>query len=195
MTRLHKTVIALIGIPILILIFFIPNIYGYFQFKSYCASEGGLRVYEQLEKNVGWQTDDYESAQMAAQINHVAFVRYNDKKDGNSYDLKFIGGYPINEKTFDKKPADEKRPVKYKYEDKNQNYKNELRLRKSSVIVTDVNTSKILVSYSWLNYSVYDRANTVLDGPSNIDCHVTEQKKNGNPIYSPLVYIDTAFYQ
>src|SRR5437868_10592772 len=62
--------------------FFFSNIKGYYRFKQYCEAEGGLRVYEPLERNVGWAAKDKEHAAFTSVLDSVGFVRYieNDKE-------------------------------------------------------------------------------------------------------------------
>ena len=115
MKRPTKTIIALISIPIFILLFFAPNIYGYFRFKSYCSSEGGLRVYEQLEKNVGWLAKDEYDARAVSQLKDIGFVRYIDKNDGNEYDLRYTGNNPQRDSSFEKIFIEDNELTKYNF--------------------------------------------------------------------------------
>ena len=171
MKRPNKTIITLISIPIVVLLFFAPNIYGYFQFKSYCSSEGGLRVYEHLEKNVGWWAKDYGDAHVAAQLKHVAFVRYKNMKDGNYYDLRYIGGNPQHESSFEVNPADQDKAIMYKW-----HYVNDIKYPSSPLIggykeeVLSFKNDKVLVSFTILGFAWFDSNRTPLSINSYQQC-------------------------
>ena len=156
MKRPTKTIIALISIPIFILLFFAPNIYGYFRFKSYCSSEGGLRVYEQLEKNVGWLAKDEYDARAVSQLKDIGFVRYIDKNDGNEYDLRYTGNNPQRDSSFEKKLADSSKSVEYIWNNIGDFLKDELRLKKSGYEILDIKDKRVLAGYYSFYYSKFD---------------------------------------
>lgn len=165
-----KFLVVVLGTPVLLLMFFASNIYGYFRFKSYCANEGGLRVYEKLERNVGWMADDYDSAHMAAQLEYVEFVRYFDKKDGNTYDLRYLGGDPQDDTSFEKKIADESKNIKYVWEDISESVVEEIRLQKYGERILNFKNKKILASYYVFGYEKFDGAHTILGGSTEEYC-------------------------
>lgn len=155
MRQPNKIVVILIAILVLVLIFFSSNIHGYFRFKSYCSSEGGLKVYEQIEKNVGVITDDYDSAHMAVQLQYIDFARYKDKKEGLFYDLRYIGGEPQSLKSYSKAPADHSKDTLYYWKDVNYFVRNEKDLFKFGFEIMDVNRKKVLARYYMFEYLLY----------------------------------------
>ena len=54
MNSLIKFTIWVTAFVVLVGLYFASNIYGYYRFKSICAKEGGLKVYQPLQKGVGW---------------------------------------------------------------------------------------------------------------------------------------------
>mgnify|MGYP000878039264 CR=1 FL=1 len=175
-----KPVIALISIPIVILLFFSSNIYGYFRFKHYCSAEGGLRVYEKLERNVGWLAKDKYEARTAALLDGVGFVRYTDKNDGKSYDIKYIGGDPQDDGSFEKYNMDGSKSIRYVWKSINQPVANELRLRRYGEEILDVKDNRVLAQYYMLGYEKLNRSNTLLDMPTEIYCFNDPVTKFGN---------------
>ena len=64
-----------VGIVVAIAAYFGDNIRGYYRFKELCETEGGLKVFRPLLKNVGWQASSYEDARSAAHFTQIAFAR------------------------------------------------------------------------------------------------------------------------
>jgi len=175
-----KTVITLISIPVLILLFFSSNIYGYFRFKHYCSTEGGLRVYEKLERNVGWWAKDKYDARTVALLDGVGFVRYTDQKDGQTYDIKYIGGDPQDDSSFERKFADEARLLLYRWKYINYRIPEELRLGRHGYEVLNINNDRVLVNYYMFGYSKFERSHTLFDAPSGVGCF-DEKSVNDEP--------------
>lgn len=170
MKPLIKLIVIVSTIPLLIGMYFFDNIKGYLRFKQYCANEGGLHIYEPLEKNVGWWAKDKYDARVAALLKYVDFVRYFDEKDGVSYDLRYLGGSPQRDSSFEKVLSDESKRVLYKWQYINEVVPNELRLRKYGKKISNMNTNKNIVSYINFGYEKLDRDDTILDMPSEQYC-------------------------
>ena len=149
MKRPNKVSIALISIPIMLLLSFASNIYGYFRFQSYCSTDGGLRIYEKLEKNMGWWAKDKYDAKIVSQLKNVDFVRYTEKKDGNAYDLRFMGGNPNEEVSYQIAPADFSKELTYKWLSVYERLGENSRLDKFGQKIVRMSDDKILVT----NYS------------------------------------------
>jgi len=150
-------------IPLLIGLFFFSNFKGYYRFKNYCANEGGLRVYEQLNRDAGWWAESRYDAQVVAQLKYVEFVRYIDKKDGNAYDLRYVGGNPQRDSSFESIPSDVKKQIKYKWVRIRDDIEDEIRLKKFGHQVLDAASDKILVSYYVLRYEIFDSQHLPLE--------------------------------
>lgn len=160
---MRKALIVITVIFLSIGLIFASNIYGYFRFKSYCSNEGGLHIYEQLEKNVGWWAKDYDAAHVAAQLRHVAFVRYKDVRSGNSYDLRYLGGNPQHENSFEVLPSDESKPITYKW-----NYNPHIDMLSGSNVtlskyeVLNFKDDRVLVSFNMFGFSWFNSDKTPL---------------------------------
>lgn len=155
-------------IPLLIVLYFFDNIKGYYRFKQYCEKEGGLKVYQPLEKNVGWLTKDYLYARTISSIDHVDFARYQD--DEGVFDLKYKGDKREVDSSYLKTLASDSKTVIYRWDRVNRMVPNELRLARSGYEIFDINTNKLMVRYYYFNYSRFDRSKTILDAPSSISC-------------------------
>lgn len=181
----------LLAIALTILWYFSDNIKGYYTFKEYCEKEGGLRVYEPLEKNVGWLADDKYSARAASLLGDIDFVRYTDK-NGVAYDVKYLGGDPQKDSSFSVVVSDSEKTVKYQWNRIFKKIPNELRLSFSGYEVINFENKNTSVRYYTISYSRFDRARTILDAPSTIRCHeelMRSQKEE--PYY--IKKIKTAF--
>ena len=109
-----KIVIVFGAILLLIGLIFFENIYGYYRFQWYCSSEGGLKVYEKLEKDVGWMADDYYTALEVFLLEDVKFVRFSDKKNKElKYDLYYKGGKRRSRKSYETREVDPSQKIKY----------------------------------------------------------------------------------
>lgn len=178
-------------IPLLIGLLFFSNIKGYYRFKSYCENEGGLRVYEKLERNVGWWAKDKYDARAAALLDGVGFVRYTDKGDGKTYDIKYIGGDPQEEKSFEKLVSDKSKSIIYVWKDINEPIKNELRLMRYGEQILDIN-DKIQAYYYIIGYQKLDPSHTFLGTSSETYCFNKPAKSNSEHS-GWLTVLSTAF--
>ncbi len=170
-----KTIGLLTIIPLIICLIFFSNIKGYFRFKHYCEAEGGLRVYEKLERNMGWWAKDKNYAQIAALVNGVGFVRYKDE-NGNLFDLRYLGGNSQDDNSFETLPANEINNLIYRFEYINGNLPNEIRLGRSGFEISDYTSNKILARFYMFGYANFNRDRTLLDMRSSTGCF----NENGN---------------
>lgn len=128
-----------------------------------------------MEKNVGWKADDYDAAHMAAQLKYVAFVRYVDDKNGDTYDLQYVGKDPQRKSSFKKYLSDKSIEVKYYWKNVNEKVSGEIRLMRYGEKILDLN-GNILVSYFTLGYEKFNRSNTLFDSPSEVYCFLDSAK-------------------
>ncbi|MDO8336259.1 MAG: hypothetical protein Q7T74_05785 [Candidatus Saccharibacteria bacterium] len=170
MKPFFKFIVIVSIIPLITGLYFFDNIKGYYQFKQYCAKEGGLRIATPLEKNVGWLADDYWDARTAFLLDHVAFVRYTDKEDGKTYDLQYFGGNQQKDSSYNKSIADESKSVIYKWVYVNDQIAGELRLGRFGYAILDSNSNGVLSRYYGFSYLIFDRSKAPLDSKSVVDC-------------------------
>lgn len=172
MKRPSKPAIVLMSIPVVILLFFSSNIYGYFRFKHYCATEGGLKVYEKIERNVGWLAESRALAGNAAMIDGVLFGRYQDRRENIMYDVKYIGGDIRNESSYLFSVASDDKTIytlnEYRiYLDENK------RLKKISYLISNMVGVKI-AEFNNIYYSAWGGN---LGGPDWVSCDVAHNWK------------------
>jgi hypothetical protein len=169
MNLFTKSVLGISLVGALIGGYFASNIKGYYRFKEICQKEGGLRVYQPLEKGVGWMVDGSIGGTLTF---FGASYSRTRKDDGNYYDtvLKTPFKQKYFEKDFETTLADlSKQPI-YKLKSAYNEIPNELRLSSHTTEVIEIATGKTLVAYRQFGYESFERKNTLLDAPSGNTC-------------------------
>lgn len=151
----------------LVLACFAPNIRGYYRFKHYCETEGGLRIYGKVRRGEGWLSDRYD----AASFEGVPFVRKHDR-DGRLVDYRYKGGPPGNDRSYEVTPANAAAPVAYELSFVNQHVPGEVRLQRIGYELRAIDTGKLLLRWYQFGYRKFDR--TPLAMPYGVDCHSFE---------------------
>lgn len=191
MKPFFKFIVVVFIVSLLIALYFFDNIKGYWRFKHYCEKEGGLKVFEPIKKSVGLLAENKRDARAAAILENIGFVRYKDE-DGNFYDIKYIGGHPQQDSSYEKKPSDLSVSLNYEWRFINVFVLGELRLARFGYEIFDANKNSTSVRYSIFYYSRFDRNKTPLDAPSRISCF--EDFSNDYRKKSPVLKeIDSAF--
>ncbi|WP_129213137.1 hypothetical protein [Crenobacter cavernae] len=165
-----------------VVLFFADNIWGYYCFKAICKKEGGLRVYEKLEREVGWLAKDYGYARSAAVLKGVGFVRYKDSNDDHLYDIRYRGGHPGDDSSFDRQRADLLRPVVYGWKAVNERILGELRLSRTGYEIINLRTNQLAVRIYQFSYSKFNRKRTILAAPSGEACSSYEIQAPENEV-------------
>lgn len=160
-----------VGIVVAIAAYFGDNIRGYYRFKELCETEGGLKVFRPLLKNVGWQASSYEDARSAAHFTQIAFARFTDAKDGRSYDLRYLGGHPADDSSYEKLAAKPDTPVVYAWNWVAETLPGEVRTSRSGLKVIDIATGKVQMQWLQIGYRTFDQDRTLLAAPSGNACH------------------------
>jgi len=148
----HKRVVLFIFILFLFLLFCCRHIItGYWKLNTLCELDAGSRIYEPLERNVGWIMSDFYEGE-SKNINFLpieynpAFIRYI-KYNGEEFDVINItstGEYATI-------PADKSKSIRYIYSYSGEHLKGDKRFWKKSVIIIDVNKRIVVASHT--NYS------------------------------------------
>lgn len=168
---------VLIGLVISALIgaYFFDNIRGYYRFKELCAQEKNRQFINKVEPNVGWILDSggelskYDAYFVAA-LPNVRFVRFQNYRDHQTYDVKYKGGDPGQDDSFEMLPSSSQEKVVYQWKNVAENFPNELRTSRYGHQVIDLRTKKVIVSLTNIGYSTFDRRHTLLDAPSGNTC-------------------------
>lgn len=158
---------AIALIPVLVLLYFSDNIYGYYRFKQYCENEGGLKIYKKANLNKGWLVEDYGDLLSILKFKEVAFVRYNDSK---SYDFFYNEGSRDRISSYNKTPENKSRSISYVWRVYKEPVIGVDRLTSSNFEVRDALTGEIFSVYKKFVYSILDRKKTLLASPSYVDC-------------------------
>ena len=172
---IKKTLLLLMwpaGIVLAIALYFSSNIQGYYRFKEICARDGGVRVYQPLERNVGWTVGGGRMLDTGyvVHFSEVAFVRYRNEKDGQWYDVYRVPKLKVGDGGFAQQPADWNKPVIYEYRSWQRDLQDELRMSTVVVEAIDLRTSKANASYTTFGYSKFEPSNTLLAAPSGEAC-------------------------
>lgn len=100
--------------------------WNYYQFTNICAEQGGLVVFEKLEKGAGWASVntayDHNAKESAALMPNIGFYRAIKAKEpqpgsiepGTLVDVRYLGGARVNNPSaFSVAPADLSKKIKY----------------------------------------------------------------------------------
>ncbi len=160
------------GLILLVALYFASNIRGYYRFKEICVRDGGVRVYQPLERDVGWTVGRgrMQDTGMPVVFPEVAFARYRNEEDGQWYDVYRVPKVKVGDDGFAQQPADLSKPVVYEYRSRNQDLKDELRMSATSKEVIDLRNSKVAATYTTFGYSQFEPSNTLLAAPSGSEC-------------------------
>lgn len=192
MKKFFKSIAVISIIPLLIALYFFDNIEGYWRFKQYCEKEGGLRIYQRLDRGAGLLAENKEQAKAASLLKYVDYARYTDKNNGNTYDLRYLGGDSQLDASYEIKFEDQARAPVYLWKSVGEDVKGELRLRRFGYEIVDIKSSKLFSHFYSFSYSKFDRSKTILDSPSSVYCF-TEYEKDSEGMYGWRVAFNTAF--
>ena len=167
---MKKLVMIFCAIPIvfclLIGLYFFENIKGYYRFKYYCETDGGLRIYKKLERGLGFSVNDSSESLSLVKFEGVGFVRFYE--NGVAYDLKYISGKRSSRLSYEKTLAS-KESVKYLWVSKINLIDHVPRLYEISYEIYD-NDNNLNIIFKNYNYSFFERNKTLLAAPSNNYC-------------------------
>ena len=145
---------------------------GQRKFEALCKEEGGYRVYERLEKNVGWIVDEPIAGQSSDRyrrpfsFGHVAFVRVPDKQ-GKWFDAVRDPDRPGK---FILAPADETRPVRYHYRSVRRVFPDDERFQRNQELITDLASGKRAASFTFFYFEWTKPENVILHAPTSQSC-------------------------
>jgi hypothetical protein len=162
MQFLNRKLFWLLAACLAIPVYFSSNIWGYYRFKQMCSKEGGLKIIEPLEKGVGWRArtecsdckEGYRDQNHYPTLNGIAFLRFQDEKNGELTDMVLIPpSQPRGQYTEKRNPADLSKAVVYEYRDIRKKLKDEIRLNSSEFQVVDLRSGKIVVTNKNFSYN------------------------------------------
>lgn len=171
MKTTYKFISVISIISLLLGFLFFENIKGYYRFKQYCEREGGLKINEFLEGNVIWEAKNKYEAQVASLLKKISYVKFKDETNGKEYVLRYLGGDPQFDSSFELKEVDENIEAIYLWKSARAEVSGETRLRRFGYEIWDKNNVNIIVRYYGFSYSKFDRDSTLLDMPSYVYCY------------------------
>lgn len=170
MSNLWATKKMAFGLILLIFIWWISDIpIGYYQFRRMCEKEGGLKVYEKLDKDVGWSVEYDVQAELPASFNHIAFVRAADFNTGKLLDIRYLGGKESFSR-YEKRPADMSKSVKYQINEKVVHVPNSIRLIRYDKNIIDLTKKKIVAQFTEFNFGWSNPDNTLFGQSGSAIC-------------------------
>jgi len=148
----HKKIILFIFILFSSILFYCWDIItGYWKLNTLCTLDAGSRVYEPIERNVGWMLagiykEEEEYPSFLPLDANPAFIRYirDDKKEFDI--IKFIS-HDENKII----PSDKSRVIRYIYSGSGEHLKGDKRFWKINTIIIDADKGIIVASHT--NYS------------------------------------------
>ena len=195
MKRLLKLTAWPVGIALLIGLYFLDNIRGYYRFKEICEKEAGLRVYEPIQKNKGWQTlipnSDSKAAYLLSYYNGISYVRF-EEKNGILHDLRRTGEKKNRwDSGFRPEPSASNDQPLYEYHDDLKTVTEEVRINRYASTVTNLQSGKLAVIYQDFTYRLFNQDWGLGRGTS---CSSFNRNDSGkSPNESKEIAIQTAF--
>lgn len=169
MRRVVKIALVVLAVPVAVLAYFAPNVHGYYRFKHFCETEGGLRIHHKLQKGVAWQAANHRGNSSIASHGTVPFIRVH--RNGQLLDVRYRGGPPDYDRSYDVVPADLAVSPGYEIGFVNERLPDELRLGRSGYEVREIKTGRLMVRWYQFGYGRFDQDRTLLAAPSGIFCH------------------------
>ncbi|MBC3910588.1 hypothetical protein [Undibacterium umbellatum] len=167
MRKLSVFLLTVIGFMVAMTVWFLPNIYGQYRFSQFCGKDSGFHEYGEIEKNSPWLTTDQADAKSVVSTHAmVPFARYLDR-DGQYFDVRYKGGNPWWDSSYEVISADLKIVVPYIFEYKASFIEKELRLRKDVYSLRDRKTNQVIFQHTGFAYTLFESKHTLL-GQSDI---------------------------
>lgn len=171
MTEKSKVVLVIVGGCLLLLGWWLSDLpIGYYQFKRICESEGGLRVYEKVEPNVGWIASNEPDARgIVSSYSTVPFARFRSD-DGTWKDVKYKGGNPWWSSSYEISLADESKKPRYRMAVKVESVADAIRLTKYVRTLTDESSSQPVFIYTRFTFTWTNPEHTLLGRSDSAYC-------------------------
>jgi hypothetical protein len=168
---MKKSLTIVAGVSVLVLAaaaFFARDIRGYYEFHQLCEREGGLKVFEPLQRGVGWGIPEgqADAAVLPVSFDEVAFVRFRSEKDENLYDVVRAPRIKNSDPGYAVSPADASREVMYRFDRQWADLPGDAPVEMLRFSVTNVKSEALAASYSHYSFGRQDS-----DSPWLKDCH------------------------
>jgi len=160
-------------------IYNLDAIWGQWKFERLCKNEGGPRFYEPVEKNAGWQMEGHDTYDYQAPFlfEHVAFVRFEDKK-GKRSDVRTDGYIGAAERRYIFSDVDETKQVRYSLRYGSEVFATDDRFSKTELLITDLRSGKVVASYTKFGYEWTKPERVLLSAPTGVGCWNLQEDVN-----------------
>jgi len=139
---------------------------GYYQFKKVCEKDGGLHIFGQIRKNVGWYSEGPSDAMYPFSFGNVAFVRTRNSQ-GSLVDIhKISGSWPQD---YREEPMNEQISPTYEIRWKNPQGAEGIRLYKYEYEVVEIKTGEVKFSTTTYVFWPFKRDSIPLGSPAASD--------------------------
>ena len=171
MTTRSKTKLAVLVGTLLLFGWWISDIpIGYYQFKQMCKKDGGLRSYAKVEANVGWLAASKPDAQgIVSSYPTVPFARFR-ANDDSWKDVRYKGGNPWWDSSYEVSPADEAKKPRYRQVKKEENILDAIRLHKYVRTIVDEASNQPVFEYTRFTFTWTNPENTLLGRSDSAYC-------------------------
>lgn len=172
------------GIALALGLYHLDTILGRLKFKALCKTEAGPRIFDKVEKNVGWfvaePLDGLYSYRSPFQFEHVAFVRWQNKT-GEQFDVYRNPGFknmpfPKNPKDeFILTPPDASKPVRYQYVFERIAFSDDDRFGRDQEKIVDLKSGAVVASFTQFAYQWTSPERVILNAPTGDSCSFSSE--------------------
>jgi len=190
-TNILRILIWPVGLALLLGLYFADNIKGYYRFKELCSKEAGLKVYQPLERDVGWFSDKNESGYLLYSYPSIAFVRYADKAQSFQDLIRTTEKKDSSDDGFRPQPADVSKQPMYVFRKTIEEVSNGSRMTHFKTAVTNLESGQPVVTYHDFTYRIFSPDWGVAQGTScsSLDHRDSDQR----PSHAQEIAIQQAF--
>lgn len=143
------------GVALVLGLYFADNIRGYYRFKELCANEAGLKVYQPLERNVGWLADKNEAGYLLYFYSSILFVRYANGEQSLQDLIRTTEKRDSSDDGFRSQPVDTIKQPLYGFQKRIEVVTNESRITRYKTTVTNLQSGQPAVVYQDFVYRIF----------------------------------------
>ena len=175
-----RKILVVLGFLILAaFLYHLDALSGQWRFERLCKTEGGPRIDERIEKDMGWYVEEpangLKSYQTVfARFKHVAFVRWRDKT-GALFDVYWKPAPLANryiafpDTDFILLPADPGKAVRYQYVFERIALPDH-RFGRDQDKIIDLKTGRIVATFTQFKYQWTTPDRVILNAPTGVSC-------------------------
>jgi len=174
---IFKRIVLFVGLFIAaFLLYHRDVITGYWKFRALCKKDGGVKIHEPLQGNVGWMlAEPYKSQGRPAAFPfrfRQKFIRY-EGHDGNKFDVIKVlpplphGVFVKNYYPYIITLENKEETILYLYKNLSEfDYLGDKRFQKYQRLIIDIKTQKIVAEHTWFSFAWTTPDRIILSPPS-----------------------------